>query len=74
MIEALLECVGSDGNVVMPTQSWRNLDTEKGVHWEVDELYWDEIRKNWPAYDKNITPSNNMGWFAMHGGKCENQN
>lgn len=46
MIEALLECVGSDGNIVMPTQSWRNLDPEKGVHWEVDELYWDEIRKN----------------------------
>lgn len=64
VIEALLECVGSDGNVVMPTQSWRNLDPEKGVHWEVDELYWDEIRKNWPAYDKNITPSNNMGCVA----------
>ena len=64
VIEALMECVGVDGNIVMPTQTWKNLDPQKGVHWEVDALYWELIRKNWPADDKEITPSNNMGCVA----------
>lgn len=61
VIEALLESVGTEGTVMMPTQSWKNLDPETGVHWEVPESEWDSIRKNWPAYDKDITPTNTMG-------------
>lgn len=49
---------------MMPTQSWKNLDPETGVHWEVDESQWDRIRENWPAYDKDITPTNTMGAVA----------
>ena len=33
VIEALLESVGSDGTIMMPTQSWKNLDPTAGVHW-----------------------------------------
>lgn len=64
VIEALLECVGDEGTIMMPTQSWKNLDPEDGVHWEEPKEWWQAIRDNWPAYDKNITPTNTMGAVA----------
>ena len=64
VIEALLECVGEDGTIMMPTQSWKNLDPEAGVHWEEPKEWWQMIRDNCPAYDKNITPTNTMGAVA----------
>ena len=64
VIEALIECVGEEGTVMMPTQSWKNLDPETGVHWDADEKDWDRIRENWPAFDKAITPTNTMGAVA----------
>lgn len=64
IIESLLECVGEEGTIMMPTQSWKNLDPTAGVHWEEPEEWWQIIRDNWPAYDKNITPTNTMGAVA----------
>ena len=64
VIEALLESVGTDGTIMMPTQSWKNLDPSTGVHWEEPEQWWQIIRDNWPAYDKDITPTNTMGAVA----------
>ena len=64
VIEALLECVGETGTIMMPTQSWKNLDPTCGVHWEEPEEWWQTIRDNWPAYDKDITPTNTMGAVA----------
>lgn len=64
VIESLLEAVGQSGTIVMPTQSWKNLDPEAGVHWEEPKEWWDLIRQNWPAYDKDITPTNTMGAVA----------
>ena len=64
VIEALIEAVGEEGTIMMPTQSWKNLDPEDGVHWTVPEEYWQVIRDNWPAYDKRITPTNTMGAVA----------
>ncbi len=64
VIEALTEVVGEDGTIMMPTQSWKNLDPETGVHWDADKADWDRIRENWPAYDKAITPTNTMGTVA----------
>ena len=64
VIEALIETVGNEGTIMMPTQSWKNLDPEDGVHWTVPEEYWQVIRDNWPAYDKKITPTNTMGAVA----------
>lgn len=64
IIEALLECVGPEGTLMMPTQSWRNLDPDAGVHWDVPEAWWPVIREQWPAYDKDITPTNTMGAVA----------
>lgn len=64
VIEALLETVGSEGTILMPTQSWKNLDPTAGVHWEEPEEWWQLIRDNWPAYDAAITPTNTMGKVA----------
>lgn len=64
VIEALIETVGPDGTIMMPTQSWKNLDPEAGVHPEVQQENWPLIRDYWPAYDKAITPTNTMGAVA----------
>ena len=64
VIEALMEAVGPEGTLMMPTQSWKNLDPTAGVHWEEPEQWWDLIRQNWPAYDKRLTPTNTMGAVA----------
>ena len=64
VIEALIESVGEEGTIMMPTQSWKNLDPENGVHSDADESDWDRIRENWPAYNKAITPTNTMGVVA----------
>lgn len=64
VIESLLESVGGEGTILMPTQSWKNLDPASGVHWEEPEEWWQLIRDNWPAYDKDITPTNTMGAVA----------
>lgn len=64
VIEALLESVGTEGTIMMPTQSWKNLDPTAGVHWEEPEDWWQMIRDNWPAYNKDITPTNTMGAVA----------
>ena len=54
VIEALLEAVGETGTIMMPTQSWKNLDPETGVHWREPEAWWQSIRDNWPAYDLSL--------------------
>ena len=64
LIEALLETVGEEGTVMMPTQTWKNLDPATGVHWEEPKEWWQIIRDNWPAYDKDISPTNTMGAVA----------
>ncbi|OCA97493.1 aminoglycoside N(3)-acetyltransferase [Clostridium beijerinckii] len=64
IIEALIELVGKDGTIIMPTQTWKNMDPTYGVHWEEPIEWWDIIRDNWPAYDKDITPTNTMGSVA----------
>ena len=64
VIEALLQMVGETGTIMMPTQSWKNLDPASGVHWQEPQEWWQLIRDNWPAYDKRITPTNTMGAVA----------
>lgn len=64
VIRALLEIVGEEGTLMMPSQTWKNLDPTTGVHWDVPEEYWPVIRQNWPAYDKRITPTLTMGAVA----------
>ena len=64
VIEALLETVTREGTIVMPTQSWKNLDPDVGVHSEISEADWQRLRDHWPAYDKRLTPTQTMGTVA----------
>ena len=64
VIEALLETVGTDGTIMMPTQSWKNLDPEVGVHPDISKQDWQLIRDHWPAYDKQLTQTQTMGAVA----------
>ena len=63
MVRALLEVI-NNGTVMMPTQSWKNLDPNDGVHWEIGPEDYQIIRDTWPAYNKDITPTNTMGRTA----------
>lgn len=64
IINSLLELVGETGTILMPTQSWKNLDPSAGIHGELTEEDAEIIRQTWPAYDKEITPTNTMGSVA----------
>lgn len=64
LIRALLEIVGEEGTLMMPSQTWKNLDPTTGVHWEEPEEWWPILRENWPAYDKEVTPAIGMGAVA----------
>ena len=61
VIEALMENVSDEGTIMMPTQSWKNLDPATGVYWQEPKEWWPVIRECIPAYDKRITPTNTMG-------------
>ncbi|WP_159887766.1 aminoglycoside N(3)-acetyltransferase [Paenibacillus puerhi] len=63
-IRALLTLVGEQGTVMMPAQTWKNLDPTTGVHWDAEEAWWPIIREQWPAYDKAVTPAIGMGVVA----------
>ena len=63
-IRSLLEVVGEEGTLMMPSQTWKNLDPSTGVHWEEPIEWWPMIRDHWPAYNKEITPSMSMGVVA----------
>lgn len=64
VIEALIDCVGEDGTLMMPTQSWKNLDPETGVHGDIPREWFSVIRENYPAYVKELTPTSTMGAVA----------
>lgn len=64
LIRALLHVVGDTGTIMMPSQTWKNLDPSTGVHWEQPEEWWPLIRENWPAYDPDVTPAIGMGSTA----------
>ncbi|WP_058300732.1 aminoglycoside N(3)-acetyltransferase [Gorillibacterium timonense] len=64
LIRALLEIVGEEGTLMMPSQTWKNLDPSTGVHWEEPVEWWPILREHWPAYDKEVTPAIGMGVMA----------
>ncbi|MGF7045900.1 aminoglycoside 3-N-acetyltransferase [Paenibacillus sp. DS2015] len=64
LIRALLQIVGEEGTLMMPSQTWKNLDPITGVHWEAPVEWWPMIREHWPAYNKQVTPAIGMGVVA----------
>ncbi|MGL5942421.1 MAG: aminoglycoside N(3)-acetyltransferase [Waterburya sp.] len=63
VIQALIQAVGCDGTLIMPTQTWKNLDPSRGVD-NVPESWWSIIREHLPAYNPDTTPSVGMGVVA----------
>ena len=61
VVEALIQTVGKDGTIVMPTQS---ADLSEPSFWEnppVPEEWWETIRQETPAFDPRTTPTVGMG-------------
>src|ERR671933_1181666 len=66
VIQALLRVVGTSGTLMMPTQTWKNLDPASGAYQAegIPEAWWPIVREHLPAYDPAITPSIGMGVIA----------
>ena len=64
LVRALLAAVGEAGTLVAPTQTWKNLDPERGGHGDLPATWYPALREHWPAYDPAVTPSLNMGVLA----------
>ncbi|MFE9672636.1 aminoglycoside N(3)-acetyltransferase [Streptomyces sp. NPDC006259] len=61
VVQGLLDALGPDGTLVVPTQSG---DLSDPSHWgnpPVPEDWWDTIRATMPAYDPLLTPTRGVG-------------
>ena len=61
VVLALLDAVGRDGTLVMPTHSTDLTDPSTWSNPPVPEEWWDPIRAGVPAYDPALTPTRMMG-------------
>ncbi|MFE3830956.1 aminoglycoside N(3)-acetyltransferase [Streptomyces sp. NPDC059092] len=61
VVQALLDVLGDDGTLVVPTQSGDNSDPAGWVNPPVPEAWWAEIRASMPAYDARTTPTRSVG-------------
>lgn len=61
VILALLDVLGKDGTLMMPTHCAQNTDPANWRNPPVPESWWQIIRENRPAYDPHITPTREMG-------------
>lgn len=60
VVLALLEAVGPDGTLVMPTHSYLT-DPATWYDPAVPETWWPVIRQHLPAFDPALTPTRGMG-------------
>jgi aminoglycoside 3-N-acetyltransferase len=61
LVRGLLDALGPDGTLVVPTQS---ADLSDPAHWgnpPVPREWWDTIRTSMPSYDPLVTPSLGVG-------------
>ncbi|MFF4395584.1 aminoglycoside N(3)-acetyltransferase [Streptomyces sp. NPDC001480] len=61
VVRSLLDCVGPDGTIVVPTHSGNLSDPALWSRPPVPEAWWERIRAAMPAYDPLITPSHGVG-------------
>ncbi|GAQ61402.1 aminoglycoside N(3)-acetyltransferase [Streptomyces scabiei] len=61
VVRALLDALGPDGTLVVPTQTGDLSDPALWARPPVPEEWWEPIRATMPGYDPAITPSRGMG-------------
>ncbi|MEV0281120.1 AAC(3) family N-acetyltransferase [Streptomyces sp. NPDC050610] len=61
VVRALLDVLGPEGTLVVPTHSGENSDPSLWSNPPVPEAWWAAIRASMPAYDARITPSFGIG-------------
>lgn len=61
VVRGLLDALGPDGTLVVPTQSGDLSDPALWSNPPVPEEWWEPIRAGMPAYDPLVTPSRGVG-------------
>lgn len=61
VVQALLDAIGPDGTLVVPTQTTGKSDPMHWRHPPVPESWWPVIREHMPAYDPAVTPAIGLG-------------
>ncbi|MPY44191.1 AAC(3) family N-acetyltransferase, partial [Streptomyces phyllanthi] len=61
VVQGLLDALGPDGTLVVPTQTGGLSDPALWSNPPVPEEWWETIRATMPAYDPRITPSRGVG-------------
>ncbi|MFY1576983.1 aminoglycoside N(3)-acetyltransferase [Verrucosispora sp. WMMD703] len=64
VVQALLDALGPDGTLVVPTHTPDNTDPAGWRHPPVPDSWWPVIRANMPGFDPVLTPSRWMGVVA----------
>ncbi|RMG87886.1 MAG: aminoglycoside N(3)-acetyltransferase [Chloroflexi bacterium] len=64
VIQALLQVLGEDGTLMMPTHTTSNTEPKYWQNPPVPAHWWPIIREHRPAYDPTITPTRMMGAIA----------
>jgi aminoglycoside 3-N-acetyltransferase len=64
VIEALLEVLGPQGTLVMPTHTSENSEPSRWCNPPVPESWWPVIREQMPPYDPRTSPTCAMGAIA----------
>ena len=61
VIQGLLDALGPNGSLTVPTHTGGNSDPARWRRPPVPQEWWAEIRASMPAYDPAVTPTDGMG-------------
>jgi aminoglycoside 3-N-acetyltransferase len=61
VVEALLDALGAEGTLVVPTHTGANSDPAEWRHPPVPESWWEPIREHMPPYDPRVTSARGLG-------------
>src|SRR5690606_25891005 len=61
VVEALLDALGPEGTLVVPTHTSNNTDPAGWENPPVPKSWWDTIRLQTPPFDPLVTPGSHMG-------------